>query len=235
MNAFTVVRVVHIALGVVALGTMFVPLLSRKGSRIHVAVGRVYTAAMGALAATGAPLAVRGLFDPNPGRRASAIFLFLIALLAADSAWVGVRALRTKHREGPNHRPLDVLFPAALVAGAAVVFALGVARGTVLHVAFGLLGMSLGTSQLRFWRRAPAGPAESIVRHIGAMGTSCIVTLTAFVVTNARHLGAALYNPVVWLAPTAIGAVAIGVAQRRWRAQLAQEAPPALDAHPRRA
>jgi uncharacterized membrane protein len=227
MNAFTILRVVHIALGVVALGTMFVPLLSRKGSTLHVRFGRVYTLAMGGLAATGAPLAVRGLFDPDPGRRASALFLFFIALLAADSAWMGVRALRTKHRRAPNHRPLDLLPPVTLVAGALVILGLGVSRGVVLHVFFGMLGMSLGTSRIAFWLRAPKGPAESILRHISAMGTSCIVTVTAFVVTNARHLGAALYNPVVWIAPGVVGGFAIFLATRSWRARLAPQAPPA--------
>ena len=53
------------------------------------------------------------------------------------------------------------------------------------------------------------------------MGVSCIVTITAFAVTNARHLGAALYNPIVWITPGVVGAVAISFAQRRWRARLA--------------
>jgi hypothetical protein len=221
MNAFAILRAVHIALGVVALATMFVPMFSRKGSSLHVKIGRVYTVAMGAVAATGAPLAVHSVLDPDPGRRASGLFLFFIALLAADNAWMGVRALRTKHREGPNTRPLDLLPPIALLAGAVVVLALGVSRGVVLHIVFGMLGLSIGTSQLSFWRRAPKGPADSILRHIGAMGVSCIVTLTAFVVTNARYLGAALYNPVVWITPAVVGAVAISRAQRRWRARLA--------------
>jgi hypothetical protein len=226
MNALSILRDVHIALGVVALATMFVPLLSRKGSSLHITFGRVYAIAMGALAATGAPLAARGLFHPDPGRRASALFLFFIALLAADSAWLGVRALRTKHRRAPNKRPLDLLPPITLLAGAVVIFILGVSRGVGLHVAFGVLGMAIGTSQIRFWLRAPKSPAESILHHLGAMGTSCIVTVTAFVVTNARHLGAPLYNPIVWLTPTVIGVVAISFAMRRWRAHLASQAPP---------
>jgi hypothetical protein len=221
MNAFTIVRAVHIALGVVALGTMFVPIFSRKGSKLHVEVGRVYAVTMGALAATGAPLAVHSALDPDPRRRVSGLFLFFIALLAADSAWMGVRALRTKHREGPNRRPLDLLPPITLLAGALVILALGVTRGVVLHVVFGMLGVSLGASQIAFWLRAPKGRADSILRHIGAMGTSCIVTVTAVVVTNARHLGAAVYNPVAWITPGVVGAVAIFLAQRSWRARLA--------------
>ncbi len=221
MTPFAILRAIHIGFGVVALVTMFIPLFAKKGSRVHVRAGRIYVCAMGLLAATGVPLALRGAFDPNPAHRASSFFLFFIALLAANNAWLGVRVLRTKRRTEPSRALVDLAPPLVLIAGAIGIFALGVSRGVVLHVFFGMLGTSLGVGQLKAWLKQPTGPRDAILRHIGAMGVSCIVTMTAFTVTNARHLGAAVYNPIVWIAPAVVGAGAIFLAQRRWRARLA--------------
>jgi hypothetical protein len=57
--------------------------------------------------------------------------------------------------------------------------------------------------------------------HIGGMGVSSITTLTAFLVTNARHVfHLGTFNVFVWITPAVLGAIAIGAAQRAWRARL---------------
>lgn len=222
MNASSIVpivRIVHIGLGIVAFLVVPVPLLTPKGGRSHVSFGRVYAWTMGALAATGVPLAARGLFFDDPARRANALFLFFIALLAADSAWMGIRALRAQRRGSSS--ALDLLVPSLLLVGALGLGALALLRGTVLHGFFALLGVTLAASQLRYWRRPLRTRTDAIVAHIGGMGVSCITTLTAFLVTNARyvfHLGT--FNVVVWITPAVLGGVAIGVAQQKWRARL---------------
>jgi hypothetical protein len=53
------------------------------------------------------------------------------------------------------------------------------------------------------------------------MGVSTITTFTAFVITNGRYLfHLRAFNLALWLVPTLVGAAAIGVAQRAWRARL---------------
>jgi len=217
----SLVRVLHIAIGILAFFVVPVPLLAAKGSKLHVSFGRVYTWAMAALAATGVPLAARGLFFHDPARRANALFLFFIALLASDNAWVGVRAIRAYRGGSSSARALDLAAPSLLLAGSVGLGALGLWRGAVLHVFFALLGTLLALGQLRAARRPARTRTEAIVRHIGGMGVSCITTLTAFLVTNARyvlHLGP--FNLFVWITPAVLGAIAIGVAQRAWRARL---------------
>jgi uncharacterized membrane protein len=221
MNALSIVRVVHIALGVVAFLVVPVPLLTTKGGRMHVSFGRVYAWTMGALAATGVPLAARGLFFDDATRRANALFLFFVALLASDNAWMGIRALRAQRRGSSTASALDLAVPSVLLAGSLGLGVLALLRGVVLHGSFALLGAMLAVSQLRYWRRALRTHNDAIVAHIGGMGVSCITTLTAFLVTNARHvfhLGA--FNVFVWIAPAVLGGVVIGVAQRKWRARV---------------
>src|ERR1700759_1231531 len=74
MSWFVLIRWLHIAVGALALAVVAVPLLARKGGKQHVRFGRVYVYAMAVLAATGVPLAARGLADESPVRRANALF-----------------------------------------------------------------------------------------------------------------------------------------------------------------
>jgi uncharacterized membrane protein len=225
MNWFALVRLVHIAFGVLAFLVLPVPLIARKGSKVHVSFGRVYVYAMGAVAVTGVPLAARGLLLDDPARRASALFLFYVALLASDCAWNGVLALRAARRTEPRRGLLELGPPTALLCGAVGLFVLGLQGGVVLHILFALLGGMIASTEIRFWLRAPHTRAESLVRHIGGMGVSCITTLTAFLVTNAHHLfHLRTFNIVVWMTPAVLGGIAIGVTQRSWRARLASAA-----------
>jgi len=223
MTTLSIVRIVHVAIGVLAFLIVPVPLLATKGSKLHVTFGRVYTWAMAALAATGVPLAARGLFFEDPRQRANALFLFFIALLASDNAWIGVRALRAQ-RGGSSMgsaSAIDFAAPSLLLAASLGLGALGIVRGAVLHSFFGVLGSLLAVGQLRALRKPARTRADAIVMHIGGMGVSCITTLTAFLITNARHVfHLRAFNVVVWITPTLLGTVAIFVTQRAWRARL---------------
>jgi uncharacterized membrane protein len=225
MPVLSIVRFVHIAMGVVAFLVLPVPLFAKKGSRRHVAFGRIYVWAMAALALTGVPLAARGLFFHDAAHRANALFLFFIALLASDSAWRGVRALRIGRNSSAGRSAFDLVPPSLLLAASIGLGGLGLARGVVLHVFFALLGSSLALGQLWSARRVAPTRTDSIVEHIGGMGVSAITTVTAFLVTNARHVfHLGTYNVFVWITPAVVGAIAIGVAQRAWRARLTRPA-----------
>ncbi len=139
MPLLSILRVVHIAIGVLAFILLPVPLLTRKGSKRHVSFGRVYVWAMWALAATGIPLAARALFADGWGPRANALFLFFVALLASETAWMGVRALRARRGDSATSR-LDGVLPSLLLACSIAVGALGLARGVALHGFLGALG-----------------------------------------------------------------------------------------------
>jgi len=218
----SLVRIVHIAIGIVAFVILPVPLFAKKGSKRHVSFGWVYVYAMGALAVTGVPLAARGLFFDDPARRANALFLLFIALLASDSAWMGVRALRADKGASRGGGALDLIPPSTLLAASVGLGALGLARGVLLHAFFGVLGSLLALSRLSYWRRTPRSRTDAIVKHIGGMGVSSITTITAFLVTNARHVfHLGVFNVFVWITPAVLGGFAIGRAQRAWRSRLA--------------
>jgi hypothetical protein len=210
-----------VAIGILAVLVVPVPLLARKGSRLHVTFGRVYTWAMLALAATGVPLAARGLFFEDPRQRANALFLFFIALLASDNAWIGVHALRAQRSGSVIASRMDLAVPSLLLAASLGLGMFGITRGVVLHLFFGVLGSALALGQLRDLRRPARTRTDALMMHISGMGVSCVTTLTAFLITNARHVfHLRAFNVVVWITPAVFGTVAIFVTKRAWRARL---------------
>ncbi len=74
---------------------------------------------------------------------------------------------------------------------------------------FAALGFAQGASQLRFWLRAPATSRQWFYAHMSGMGTSCITTVTAFLVVNAHVFGLGTFDLIVWVTPATLGAVGL--------------------------
>jgi uncharacterized membrane protein len=211
---FPRVLAVHIAAGAVALLVFWVPLVTKKGGRTHRCVGWVYVVAAGTLAFTGFLLCIQLVSSGSPLRWRAGIFLAYVSLLAGASAQLGVRALRTKGRVGVSRAAIDVVPPLLLVVGGVALAAFGIHRSMVLYVLFAALGVVLGLSHLRFWLTPPAHKRGWFLAHMSGMGTSCITTVTAFVVVNARRFGMRTFDLALWVGPIAVLAVGLTVWRR---------------------
>jgi uncharacterized membrane protein len=221
--AFKVVLWAHILAGAVALSVFWLPLVTKKGGATHRRAGWVYVVAAAAIAVTSFVNCARMLTDGNPRNDRAALFLAYIGVLAAASAQIGIRALRTKQRTSGSrspergfggaapivNSPVDLALPALLVAGGLALAALGLSVGRPLFVVFAALGLAQGAAQLRFWLRAPATSREWFYAHMTGMGTSCITTVTAFLVVNAHRFGVGTFDLVVWVAPATLGGVGL--------------------------
>ena len=129
---------------------------------------------------------------------------------ARASAQFGVRALRTKGRAEASKAAIDLIPPLLLVAGGVALAAFSIYRWTVLYVLFAGLGVAIGVTHLRFWLTPPAhARAVVFLAHMSGMGTSCITTVTAFVVVNARSFGMRTFDLAVWAGPIAVLAVGL--------------------------
>jgi uncharacterized membrane protein len=220
---YRVALVVHLVAGAVALLTFLVPLVARKGGRTHRRVGWVYVVAAWVVAGSGAVVCGRLIADPRPFRHRAGIFLLYVGLLAAVSALLGVRALRAKRRTDASRDPIDLVPPLLLVAGGVGLAAFGVREGILLFVLFAALGTAQGAAWLRFWLTPPATSREWFFAHMSGMGTSCITTVTAFVVVNAHHLGMRTFDLVLWVSPIALGAGGLTFWIRHYRRRFAGE------------
>jgi uncharacterized membrane protein len=209
---FQTVLAVHIAAGAVSLLVFWVPLVTKKGGRTHRRVGWVYVAAAVTVAVTGFLSCIPLVSSPLRWR--AGIFLAYVSVLAGASAQFGVRALQTKARAGASRRAIDLGPPLLLVVGGALLAAFGIHRSMVLYVLFAALGVVLGVAQLRFWLTPPAHERAWFLAHMTGMGTSCITTVTAFIVVNARRFGMRTFDLPLWAGPIAVLAVGLTLWRR---------------------
>jgi len=209
-----VVLAVHLAAGAVSLLVFSVPLVTKKGGRTHRRVGRVYVAAAATVALTGFLLCIPLLSSGGPFRWRAGMFLAYVSLLAGASAQFGVRALRTKARTGASRAAIDLVPPLLLVAGGLTLATFGIHRSIILYVLFAALAVVLGLAQLRYWLTPPAHERAWFLAHMTGMGTSCITTVTAFIVVNARRFGMRTFDLPLWAGPIAVLAIGLTLWRR---------------------
>lgn len=206
MSAYEIVKYAHASIGVLALATFWIAAFARKGSPLHVGVGRVYLVTMAAIVVTALPLVVARFAK---GQYVTGTFFVLLLSLVATAcfvAWTAIRRKRDWHRfVGPGYR---VLTASNLVAGAAAA-GLGAMRSQWIFVAFGVFGMKLGWDMWKFMREETRAPNWWFVQHYQAMIGNGIATHIAFALIGLPRVFPELSSGVVayvgWLGPLAIG------------------------------
>ena len=197
----------HIALGSVALLSMWVPLLSRKGSKLHRRAGWVYVAAMAVVSLTALGMSALWLSSGLPDDRSRGLFFGFLGLLSANNNLYGLRALRLKRRAGPQLGALDVASSGGLALVGLGLLGYGAASGQWLSAGFGALGLVLGAQQLRELLRPPTDKLRWWFAHKSGMAGSCIATVTAVLVVNGPRLGLPIPLGALWVAPTVVALV----------------------------
>jgi hypothetical protein len=204
----------HIGAGILALLVFWLPLVTKKGGTTHRRVGWVYVVAAGIVAVTGIVSAAHLIMRGGPALTRAGIFLSYVGVLAGASAQLGVRALRMK--QTIKSTPFDLLPPLMLVAGGIALVAFGWSQGRSLYVVFAALGIAQGITHFRYWLTPPSHGREWFLAHMTAMGTSCITTVTAFVVTNAQRLGMHTFDLPLWIGPIVLFGVGLGYWRRSY-------------------
>ncbi len=196
----TVLLIVHIAAGTLALLCGFAALLSRKGQRVHLFSGRLFFYAMLVIGGSAIALSV---FRPNT-------FLLLIAFFALYQNLNGYRAIKNK-----SLRPTWIDWVITIIGFVAGVRML--VEGNVVLWVFGsistflAIGDTISHIQLLRGRQQPKN--AWLLRHIGMMMGAYIATFTAFVVVNISYPALPW---VPWLAPTVLGVPVMIWFQRKY-------------------
>ena len=207
----------HALAGALALLVLTIPLVSKKGGKLHVRTGWIYTGAMvfvGLSAFVITPW--RAFLDParTSASENFAAFLFYISVFTLSAIAFGLSSLRAKQRKEPSRAPAHLAPPiATLVLGVMVQIA-GVMSGDTLLMAFPFLGHFTSKTQLDYWRKAPAEKMHWWYAHMNGMFVASIATITAFLVTAAPRMwpGPITSSPVLWIAPGVI----LGAVLNRW-------------------
>jgi uncharacterized protein (TIGR03435 family) len=202
---------IHIAGGSVALLSMFIPLLSRKGGVTHRRAGWVFVAGMTVVSITALLMSgIRFLTDTSPAGRQFSMLLFYIAILTSAGMWAGLRVLGARQRTARGSA-IDITWAAVLTASGALTAVYGFAVGQPLFMAFSTIGLLNGGGQLSYWLRRPTVPMHWWFAHMGNMLGACIAATTAFAIAGGRRLGLPGDSLITWLGPTAIGLPAIAI------------------------
>lgn len=220
MSVYSLLLIVHIAAGVLALIGFWVAGLSRKGSPLHQRVGRVYLAAMLGVVGTALPMAG---FHLAAGRVGIGVFLGYLVVITATSMWLSWRAVQLKRDAAAYYDRAYLVVGALNVLAGLIVFGIGLERGMALLMGFCWVGVILGIGMLRrahaARRTAPIGNWW-LREHYGAMLGNGVATHIAFLGIGMRPLLQALDSPIAmllpWFLPLAVAGVASVLLDRRY-------------------
>lgn len=198
--------IAHVAFGLVALLVFAIPLLARKGGKVHVRTGWAYVWSMIGVGLTALLITPwRIFFDPERSAQSAAfaVFLLFIALFTLAAIWYGIRVLRFKSRVEPERSVLSLGPPGLVIFAAFGTQLIGFKLGDTLLMAFPFLALVVSISQLRYWLSAQTTNRHWWFAHLDGMIVACISTITAFLVTALPRLTSASIarSPVLWIAP----------------------------------
>ncbi len=197
----------HIAAGGTALLSGLVAILTAKGGKLHKASGKVFFAAMLAVAISALVIAVA------KGNS----FLLAIGVFSFYLNYFGYRVLKNRDAKFKWLDWVVVLFSVA----AAVYM---VSSKQIVLTAFGVLLVYLLAGnilpQLQSAEKIKEVRRKRVLSHLGYMTGTYIATLTAFLVVNINFVKPGW---IVWLLPTAVGLPVIIYYNKVWKKKLKLE------------
>ena len=206
-NVFSVILLIHIIFGGIALFVAPCAMLTRKGGLWHRRWGKTYFWSMAVVALTAVLMSMMR----------SGLFFLLVALFSFYLALSGYRVL---HHKTPQQRAgtADWFAAALMLVGGVVLAGYGAYLmltsnfGTVAIV-FGIIGILLAAADIHNFVRPPKDKRAWWYTHMTRMLAAYVATVTAFSVVNFQFL------PVIarWLWATVIGTLGIVMWTRYYR------------------
>lgn len=232
--------ILHILFGTAALILFWVPVFTQKGKLNHVKFGRFYANTMYAVAGTGALMALIVMAVPlvikadmitqntDPDRFAHIMrvfwgFLFYLSMLSFTVTKHGMTVLKVKNNRAAL-RTFAYLTPIiALTAGGPFIFYVGYVNAQTLHMIFGVLGLLVGSSMLKYCLQKNIENRAWLPEHISSMIGSAIGAYTAFIAFGGRAILSDLgqWQIVFWIAPGVIGGIASALVCKRYKSMFA--------------
>lgn len=210
---------VHALAGALALLTVFIPVIAKKGGSVHRKVGWVFTVSMAVVSVTGAlltlswliaPLAVKPLGpEASPemlarharSLRLAAPFFGLLTLMTGYAVWGGIASLRRSDK-----RWLSATFSASITVVGLIVLLIGLRVDQLVFTIFGAIAAVSAANDLRMIRKARPTGRERVIRHLQAMLGGATAAATAFTVqVGSRLVDTDVGSLAMWTAPLLLG------------------------------
>ena len=209
----------HAIAGTLALFILVIPLLSKKGGKLHVKTGWLYTGAMSFVGISALIITPwRVFFDPTKTVSSEnfSVFLFYIAVFTLAAISYGLTSLKAKQRKLQSRTLIHIGPPIATIILGLVTQLIGLKFQNLLLITFPFVGHFTSKSQLQYWLKPPTEKMHWWYAHMSGMFGACIATITAFLVTALPRIwpGPIAESPVLWIAP----GVVLGTILNRWTA-----------------
>lgn len=208
MSWYSITAFMHALIGTAALVTFWIAGMSKKGSPVHKAAGKIYLLTMTGILFSAFPLAVSIAINKS---QVAGSFLLYLLIITSTSVWNSWRAIRDKRDwkryTGPVYKTLMVL---NLLGGLSIA-AIGIFMAEFMQViitSFSLIALVGAYRMYQFQRAAPTDPRWWMREHLSAMIGNGVATHIAFLQIGLPKIlpvlsGSALLN-LAWLGPLVI-------------------------------
>jgi hypothetical protein len=220
MDAYRSLVVAHIAAGSVALLTFWIAAIARKGSPLHLRVGKTYLLSMLGILATALPMAL--VFIAR-GRIGIGVFLSYLVVITASGMWLSWRAIQLKRDRAAYFSRRFRLIGWLNVLSGLTVFAIGLQLGSALLSGFCWVGVIIGVGMLRRASNPPPMANWWLREHYNSMLGNGIATHIAFLGIGLNGFLQSFGRPwlmlLPWFAPVLVAGVAAIHLNRRYGGQ----------------
>ena len=213
-TAYQSLLLAHGLCGLVALVTFWIAAFAKKGSPLHLRVGRTYMLAMIGIVVTALPMAA---IIAGRGKPGIATFLVYLVVITATGMWLGWRAVKRK-RDQSAFRDRAYLVVALLnLLASAVVFAIGLAMSQTLLMGFSAVGAITGVQMLMRRAKPLLSARWWLKEHFSAMIGCGVATHIAFLAIGLDRIIRAVgidppswYHLIAWFLPLSLS-VFVGI------------------------
>lgn len=216
---FKVILFSHIFFGTISLVCFWLPVLSKKGGKLHNNSGKIYMYCMWFVVISALTLSILNVFN---GRYISAGFLGYLSFLTAFPLWYAIQILKQKKTINRTFFMYRRYF-ASLVFGLAIVmiiwsFVLGVKNEAILLLIFGLIGLTFFKEVRQTYEQVSKQPWITV--HLEGMLTTAIAAYTAFFAFGGSSVFGFIFKDqlqaIPWILPTVIGSIAISKMKKKY-------------------
>ncbi len=205
---FTMILIVHVLAGFLALATFWIPLATVKGSSRHIFGGLFFLGAVGVAVICGIIMTlmrIRDPINPLPSLAHTTFFLYL-CLFTAMAGWHGFRVFYLTGKSSPVSVRIEIILSSIVGIAGLVTAAIGLLSGDLLYTLFPFIGIGLALRQLRFWSSWPYEKFSIVMEeHMVSMLTCIIATFTAFcVIALPRIVFIGQDSLILWFGPTIV-------------------------------
>lgn len=222
MTLYKLIFLFHAGLGTLALVTFWIAGLSKKGSPVHRAAGKVYLLAMVGLLLAAVPLAF-GVLQRFP---VGGAFLFYLLVIVTTSMWTSWRSIQDKRDRARYAGPVFRGLMWANLVSALAIAAVGLLvakQMQLIIVAFGGIGLMAFVQMRRFLRDPAPEPRWWLREHLSGMLGNGVATHIAFLSIGLPKVLPMLAGPTLqnlaWLAPLVVAFVAGSYLTRKYLAK----------------